>query len=40
MHAGREDAIGIDVVGRLKPGLSRKRPWQGSPSGRRDEPTA
>ena len=24
IHAGREDMIGIDVVGRLKPGLSRK----------------
>lgn len=24
IHAGREDAIGIDIVGRLKPGLSRQ----------------
>ena len=24
MHAGREDAVGIDIVGRLKPGLSRQ----------------
>ncbi len=23
-HAGREDAVGIDIVGRLKPGLSRE----------------
>ena len=24
IHAGREDAVGIDIVGRLKPGLSRQ----------------
>jgi len=24
IHAGREDSVGIDVIGRLKPGLSRK----------------
>ena len=24
IHAGREDAVGIDVIGRLKPGLSRQ----------------
>jgi hypothetical protein len=29
MHAGREDAIGIDVIGRLKPGLSRETAMAG-----------
>ena len=24
IHAGREDGVGIDIIGRLKPGLSRK----------------
>lgn len=39
IHAGREDVIGIDLVGRLKPGYRGGRLLRGSPCGIQDEPT-